>query len=262
MPVFRKKGLFFALVFLAFTEFVQIAGGDDAGGQGNDRNAQDGGKHADDTSDVRGGADVAVADGGQRSGSPVKSVKKVLEHDRLLQIEHDKRRHNDIRQGNQEDREQDLPFLVEHLQEDLHVPGVPQELEDPENLQQAAQAEELEHAVEECEGRQDGQQVNDGKGREGVEEKRLPGLAVRVLVIRCEPAQKVVDDEDADRHRLEHIKHFRLLTESHRHQTEEDAEKHRPVVDSADEGGLSCFYDFKYPASEVHKVRTCCRLRN
>ena len=54
----------FFLFFLCITKLFQIAGGDYAGRQGNDRHAEDGREHTDDTPQIAGRTYIAVPNRG------------------------------------------------------------------------------------------------------------------------------------------------------------------------------------------------------
>ena len=60
-------------------DLVHVCGGDHAGRQGDDGDADEGGYHGDEPSQVRGGIDIAVSDSRYGNGRPVQGVKKALE---------------------------------------------------------------------------------------------------------------------------------------------------------------------------------------
>ena len=72
----RVRSLLLALV-LEGLEGVEVAGGDDTGGEGDEGYAEEGGEHGDTAAYSGDGVDIAIAHGGEGNGGPVEGIEKV-----------------------------------------------------------------------------------------------------------------------------------------------------------------------------------------
>lgn len=96
--------------FAIFAEFLEIAGGDDTGREGDNGYSEEGGEHRDYATDVGGGTEVAVADCGEGHGRPVEGVEEGVEGfgtcagvDVWFGIEHDEGCYEYIEDSQQKD---------------------------------------------------------------------------------------------------------------------------------------------------------------
>ena len=98
----------------ATAQLVEHARGDDARGQGDDRDAHERGDHGDGAPHVGGGVEVAIADGRQGDDRPVDGVEEGVEGVRL-DVENDEGADEDVADRQAEDGEQRLPLFDSQL---------------------------------------------------------------------------------------------------------------------------------------------------
>ena len=71
----RLHSLLFALI-LQGLEGVEVAGGDDTGGEGDEGYAEEGGEHGDTAAYGGDGVDIAIAHSSKGDGGPVEGIEK------------------------------------------------------------------------------------------------------------------------------------------------------------------------------------------
>ena len=141
-----------------------------------------------------------------RSSIGFGKIEKIVEHRRLLNVEHNEGGDKDVTHGNHHYSEEYVTFFMQDLEEILNVLGIPYEFEYPKNLQQTRNTEQLECSVERDKRRQDGEQVNNCEQGKRIEQEGLPAFPFRHLVIGCHPSHQIIYDEYGDRNFVQYHK--------------------------------------------------------
>ena len=164
------------LFILLAAKLVQVGGGDDAAGKSNYSNAKQTGNHTDKPPDIGHGSYIPITDSSQCNRSPIKSIKEIGERSlpRLrvyvwLGIEHYQRRNENVKNSNPQHSKQYGLLTLDHVAQDLDILGVSDELEKTQYPEQARYPEHLEALSQYSQAWQDGQEVDDGPAREGVD---------------------------------------------------------------------------------------------
>ena len=123
-----------------------------------------------------------------------------------------------------------MTLFAQHLDQDLHVLRIADELKDTQDLKQTRDTEELEGFVDHHDRRQDGQQIDDGKSRERIGNKRHPFGAIRQTIIGGHPTQQIIDDEGRDGYFVKDVEPWILFPKSEGDDADDDEEKHRPIT--------------------------------
>ena len=217
-------------------QFLHIAGGDDAGGQRDHGDAEQGGNHRDDSADCRDWIDVSIADGGQGDGRPVNRFEEIVVGGRL-HVEYNERRNQDVSECQPTYGEQRPPGALEHAQNDFNASGVAQRLKYAQHARRAGdsqQAQNLEPVMDHHQGGEDRNQIDDGHEGEGIAQKGYGGAPSIFEVGGAQP-QQIVNDECAGANEIQKSEKWRVHLERQRNETEQNQKEHQIVIESANE---------------------------
>ena len=222
--------LLLALV-LEGLEGVEVAGGDDTGGEGDEGYAEEGGEHGDTAAYGGDGVDIAIAHGGEGNGGPVEGIEKGGEG-LGLDVEDDERGYEDIPHGQVAHSQQGIAGFLQGAHHQHHVLRVVHQLEDGEhaqNTQASRDSQQAEAIVNEGQSRENRQHIDNAGQRERVAEKG-PDAALAKADICREPVQQVIDDEDGDNYHIRDCEYRVILLECQRQHADDDQNEHELIV--------------------------------
>ena len=229
----------FCFTFLLISELIQITGRDDTGRKRDDGHAEQRGKHADESADIRDGSQVAIADRGQRDRCPIQSVEEVIEGpcsgdrvDMRLGIEHDQRGEENVEDGDAEQGEEHPLLLLDDLPQHLNLFRIPDELEQAEYPQKTSDPEYLEPSSKKAENGEDRKQVNNGPGCKRINDESGPPFPLQP-VIGCKPTQNIIQDKQGHRYRLHDPECPGLLLKHQGNDAHRDGDNHQHIIDQA-----------------------------
>lgn len=124
-----------------------------------------------------------------------------------------------------------MALFAQHLNQDLHVLRIADELKDTQDLKQTRDTEELEGFVDHHDRRQDGQQIDDGKSRERIGDERQPFGAIRQTIIGSHPTQQIIENKGCDSYFVKDLEPGVLLPKSEGDDADDYEKQHRPIVD-------------------------------
>jgi hypothetical protein len=170
--------------------------------EGNDANAEHRGNDAEGLAQVGHGRKIAIAHRAQRDGSPVESIKKILEDvfsshgvNLLFRLEHEDGSDEDVEKSHDQDGQQHFPLLFDHRDQKTQWLEIIDYLRETNYLEQADGLGQFEGRIQQGEGGQDGQEVEDGYRSERIDEESLPFLTVGAK-IAGHPTEDIVHHID------------------------------------------------------------------
>ena len=225
------QGLLLLALVLEGLEGVEVASGDDTGGEGDEGYAEEGGEHGDTAAYGGDGVDIAIAHGGEGDGGPVEGIEKGGEGLGLY-VEDNEGGDEDIPRCQVAYGHQGIAGFLQGAHHQHHVLRVVHQLEDGEhaqNTQASRDTQQAEAIVNKGQSRENRQHIDDAGQRERVAEKG-PDAALSKADICREPVQQVIDDEDGDDYHIGDGEDLVVFLEGQRQHADDHQDEHELVV--------------------------------
>ena len=217
-------------------EGVEVAGGDNTGGEGDEGYAEEGREHGDAAAYGGDGVDIAIAHGGEGDGGPVEGIEECGES-LGLDVEDDERGYQDIPHGQVAHSKQGIPGFLQGAHHQHHVLRVVHHLEHRQHAQDtqtSRDSQQAESIVNERQGRKNRQHIHNAGQREGVADKG-PDTTLTEADIRRHPVQQVVDNENRNHHHIRDGKYGVILLEGQRQHADDNQYQHKLIVQAGSE---------------------------